>query len=696
MKCKALSWLPFGALIATCLLAACIAPVTLPAGQTPMPTDLPSLEPSATESVPAYLAKRLQIDPATVETVAAEAVEWSNSCLDLPSPDEMCAQAQLPGYKLTLRANDAQYVFHTDALGYQIRVASAPTPAIGDPIITWQGQAADGRCLEATIGLGGIAGGWCGLPPIGSVFVSPARQATLVDWVANYAAFDAETAYGQINFAGQGANSASADEQQTLAQWAETVSMEAAAGASMASLVYQGPQEFGRDDTSKCVGLNLSGDQHAALVACDNSVQTIDIGKRFALDWFDIQNRFAAFVYETPTETLIFNGMGSVRGEAWQRAILAWVRTAHAELASARVSASGRTVLSWQVEQPYPLENVCPHLTVLAYGYAYAEIRACDTTEIVETIGGWLTSEEMVQLDAWLYTRAALYQDDNYIDGQGTEPMSEDEIISATNWAANLWARVQATPPAVQPTAIPAGCPIAGHTTRLLINSAHGYCLLYPDSYVPLPAAEGSSTEIVKGQMMNHVDPRVSIHVEDAAGRTLAEVADQLDADFALPGIAVERSSITIDGVEAIVLDNLPGQDLNRRIVLLHNARLYSFFLTPLGETEAARAAAEAFFQGVLGSLRFFDATSASPLPLPAAAAVVTTTVPLVQALVDLHIYSGPGENYGIIGQIFGGQSAMVTGVMPDGAWWRVICPDDTVGSCFVSADPTLTTPAEQ
>ena len=610
MKSKAPQWLPFCALLVAWLLAACIAPVAQPAGQTPMPTDLPSQEPPATESVPAYLAKRLQIDPATVETVQAETVEWSNACLDLPAPDEMCAQAQLPGYKLTLRANGAEYIFHTDALGYQIRVAAAPEPVIGATIITWQGQADDGRCLEAIIGFEGVAGGWCGLPPIGSPFVSPARQATLVDWVANYAAFDAETAYGQINFAGQGANSATADEQQGLAQWAETVSMEAAGGASMASLVYQGPQAFGSDDPSKCAGINLAGDQHAGLVTCDNAVHTVDIGKRFALDWFDIQNRFAAFVYETPTETLIFNGMGSIRGEAWQRAILAWVRTAHAELASDRVSATGRTMMSWQVEQPYPLENVCPHLTVLSYGYAYAETRTCDTTEIVEAIGGWLTGEEMVQLDAWLYTRAALYQDDNYIDGQGTQPMSEDETIAATNWAANLWARVQATPPAVQPSDIPAVCPIAGHETRLLINAAHGYCLLYPDSYVPLPASEGNSTEVVKGQMMNHIDPRVSILVADAAGRTLTEVADQMEADYTLPGIEVERSSITIGGVEAIALHNLPGQDLNRRIALIHNERLYSFFLTPLGETDAARTAAEAFFQGVLGSLRFLEATT--------------------------------------------------------------------------------------
>ncbi|MEZ4662756.1 MAG: SH3 domain-containing protein [Caldilineaceae bacterium] len=84
----------------------------------------------------------------------------------------------------------------------------------------------------------------------------------------------------------------------------------------------------------------------------------------------------------------------------------------------------------------------------------------------------------------------------------------------------------------------------------------------------------------------------------------------------------------------------------------------------------------------------------AEPLPQPAAADIIETAVQYVQALVNVNMRSGPGTDYGIVGSIFAGQTARVTGVMPDGGWWRAICPDDSVGSCFVVNDPSLTQPA--
>jgi hypothetical protein len=72
---------------------------------------------------------------------------------------------------------------------------------------------------------------------------------------------------------------------------------------------------------------------------------------------------------------------------------------------------------------------------------------------------------------------------------------------------------------------------------------------------------------------------------------------------------------------------------------------------------------------------------------------VLPANVAYVLALTDLNIRSGPGTNYSVIGSVFGGQIAQVTGVTADGSWWRVICPDSTVGSCFIIADPALTQP---
>jgi hypothetical protein len=117
---------------------------------------------------------------------------------------------------------------------------------------------------------------------------------------------------------------------------------------------------------------------------------------------------------------------------------------------------------------------------------------------------------------------------------------------------------------------------------------------------------------------MNHLDPRLSIQVEDAAGRSLADVARQIEADYAPPGFTVERGAITVDGIEAVLFDNLPGQDLNRRVAFIHNGRLYSLFFVPLGdEGSEARRQAELLYQQVMGSFRFLDSTASIPIVGP-------------------------------------------------------------------------------
>ena len=74
-------------------------------------------------------------------------------------------------------------------------------------------------------------------------------------------------------------------------------------------------------------------------------------------------------------------------------------------------------------------------------------------------------------------------------------------------------------------------------------------------------------------------------------------------------------------------------------------------------------------------------------------ASVHETSVQYVMALQDVTIYNGPGANYSVSGSVFNGQIAKVTGTNSNGSWWRVLCPDDSVGSCWVSADPNLTQP---
>jgi hypothetical protein len=72
---------------------------------------------------------------------------------------------------------------------------------------------------------------------------------------------------------------------------------------------------------------------------------------------------------------------------------------------------------------------------------------------------------------------------------------------------------------------------------------------------------------------------------------------------------------------------------------------------------------------------------------------VVETSTKYVQAQVDVPVWDAPVEGATEIGMIFDGQIALVTGASPDGAWWRLICPDDSVGDCWLLADPTMVLP---
>jgi uncharacterized protein YraI len=84
--------------------------------------------------------------------------------------------------------------------------------------------------------------------------------------------------------------------------------------------------------------------------------------------------------------------------------------------------------------------------------------------------------------------------------------------------------------------------------------------------------------------------------------------------------------------------------------------------------------------------------TKPTDSPLPDATAY-STNVQYIMAQSDVITYSGPSNQFNVVGYIAGGQITKVTGVNVDSTWWRVICPDSTAGSCWVSADPTLTKP---
>lgn len=114
-------------------LAACTVTVT-PPPPTPVPAvtaaipaavAIPAAAQPAVDAAIQFMAAERGMDATVISVVAAEAVEWSDSCLGIVRADTMCAQVITPGYRITLTAAGAEYVYHTNATGANI-VAAQP------------------------------------------------------------------------------------------------------------------------------------------------------------------------------------------------------------------------------------------------------------------------------------------------------------------------------------------------------------------------------------------------------------------------------------------------------------------------------------------------------------------------------------------------------------------------------------------
>jgi hypothetical protein len=120
-----------------------------------------------------------------------------------------------------------------------------------------------------------------------------------------------------------------------------------------------------------------------------------------------------------------------------------------------------------------------------------------------------------------------------------------------------------------------------------------------------------SEIMLIKGSMVNVEEPSAHIEVKPAEGLTLEQVADQIAADYAIPGMEVKRTVLTIGGEPAIMLDGLSGQDPNRQVVVIHGERLYHFYFAPMVAKESdVYKKVEALYQTVIKSFTFRTETN--------------------------------------------------------------------------------------
>ncbi len=159
-----------------------------------------------------------------------------------------------------------------------------------------------------------------------------------------------------------------------------------------------------------------------------------------------------------------------------------------------------------------------------------------------------------------------------------TQPSSSDQV--ATIVAGTMQAFPTNTP---VPTAEPS-CPEPMEGTRLLKNENMGYCLLYPEGLIEISSDPSEICLVPEGPTMGCHSTVAIFSVNDAAGLSADQIADKMiaDSEAAIPGIAIQRTSATVSGQSAVVVEGLPGVTSTREILFVNADRLYRLiFILP-------------------------------------------------------------------------------------------------------------------
>lgn len=310
---------------------------TTPATAEPTTVPTPATEPRGAQSARMVLAQILGVPATAPALLSVEARDFGNACLGVAQVGIMCAEVITPGHVVTLAVDGNRYVYHTSLDGGTVLLVEAPPVDIAQPILTWRSAAGVAPCHAATFGPDRAAAGRCDGPQIDAPIANAERRAELAELQAQFAAFSAQTAAGDVTFTGRGATIADAAQQRMIAEWAALAAQEAEAGRSGASwgLALAWHREGGI--AGFCDDLALYANGRAAATQCGGSEP--QAAGRARLDaaqlaqLYDYLDRYAPFEYvlddgavaDSMTTRLVFSGRGTqVADDAAQAEIAAW------------------------------------------------------------------------------------------------------------------------------------------------------------------------------------------------------------------------------------------------------------------------------------------------------------------------------------------------------------------------------------
>jgi hypothetical protein len=303
-------------------------PAESPQTPTPVPADAPAAGiaeadlPGAALNVRQAMAQQLGVNPTDIVVLEAEAVDWSDSCLGAGGPAEMCAQVITPGYRIVLEVNGEQYLVHTDADGNNYRLVDAPLPVVGEIILDWEGNTDFGDCQNVTYGSEAVSFAPCAAPNrMQGQLDFGDRAGELERMRATFAPFVYQSEPGTVTFNGTGSTEAAPSQQRMIAEWAQMVNIEVAAGRTSAAngLLFAVLQEGGIAALCSNVSVYLSGVAYVADCAGETPLNypalQLDADQLARIyDWYDSIAPFEVERTDGTADTMVTRIVYSGRG----------------------------------------------------------------------------------------------------------------------------------------------------------------------------------------------------------------------------------------------------------------------------------------------------------------------------------------------------------------------------------------------
>lgn len=181
----------------------------------------------------------------------------------------------------------------------------------------------------------------------------------------------------------------------------------------------------------------------------------------------------------------------------------------------------------------------------------------------------------------------------------------DEEVTSVPNSSSGVaTAQPEEGMEAVEASA--AECPDAPAGAHQLIAAAQGVCFVYPDNFDVFEHNDGSGFTLYVRSLLNHEAPAAIVTFGSAGGKSLDDITSQYLTDYAFPD--TEAQAITLGGKAASMLDNLPGQDTNRRVVAVNDDSLVDITITRIGPDYGPTGEeAEDLYSMITSSFHFID-----------------------------------------------------------------------------------------